>query len=123
MVVPSQISLVASLALPAHFHACRQGITDGRFYDYFANAGELESASCEYHVYSSLIVVWRAWPFGADYHCFWKKTNISLTCCPMMFLQALYMSWKGGTGGCPIGALLGGLFSPAFFGNVIQTVA
>jgi hypothetical protein len=73
MVVASLISLVASLALLALFHACRQGIINGRFYDYFANAGELGSASCEYHVYSSLIVVWRAWPFGADYQCFLEK--------------------------------------------------
>jgi hypothetical protein len=40
----------------------------------------------------------------------------------MMFLLALYMSWKGGAWGYPIGSLFGGLFSPAFFGNFIQTV-
>jgi hypothetical protein len=40
-------NLVASLTLMAPFHACRQGISDDRFDYYFANAGELESASCE----------------------------------------------------------------------------
>jgi hypothetical protein len=62
----SQIPLVASLTLLAPFRACRQGISDDRFDAYFANAGELQSASCESHVYSSLTVVWRAWPGGAD---------------------------------------------------------
>jgi hypothetical protein len=43
---------LASLALRALFHACRQGICDDGSVKYFANAGELESASCESHVYS-----------------------------------------------------------------------
>jgi hypothetical protein len=57
------------VGVAAVFSRLPAGQTDDRFDDYFVNAGELESVSCEYreyHVYSSLIVVWRAWPFGED---------------------------------------------------------
>jgi hypothetical protein len=43
----TQIPLAASVGVAGAFHACRQGISSTCFHEYFANAGELESASCE----------------------------------------------------------------------------